>query len=111
MPLFHKPNNDGLAVIQLAAVMFVTTVVAIVVLLITGESTDVIESLATSLLNPIIVVGVLGAVTHSQNQKIDKIDQQTNGQLDKRIEDRTRQATKDALNEYVSEFDATNGNG
>lgn len=82
-------NKDDTArlIIGLAALMFTVTVAAFVILATTGRSTGTLERLAGPLLTAVIVTGVVGASHKSQEGRLDKIQHQTNGQMDKRIRD------------------------
>lgn len=84
-----KTERDTTAtmLIKLAGLMFTVTVGAFVALAIAGESTDTLERLAGPLLTAVIITGVVGASHKSQEGRLDTIQQQTNGRMDKRIRD------------------------
>lgn len=82
-------NKDDTArlLIGLAALMFTVTIAAFVILAVSNSSTATLERLAGPLLTAVIVTGVVGASHKSQEGKLDQIQHQTNGRMDKRIRD------------------------
>ena len=94
------PDRTPLAIIALAALMFVTSIAALVTLALSGQDTASIERIVGPLLSSVIVTGVIGAVAAGQretakahetrlteqDEKLAKIDAQTNGVLDARME-------------------------
>lgn len=100
------PNRIPTSMVVLSGVLFVTTITALVALAIAGKETAAVESLAGPLLTGVILTGVVGAVSKTQvdrldqqDKALDQITQQTNGVLDKRI----REQTKNALRELAEE--------
>lgn len=100
------PNRIPTSMVVLSGVLFVTTITALVALTIAGKETAAVESLAGPLLTGVILTGVVGAVSKTQvdrldqqDKALDQITQQTNGVLDKRI----REQTKNALRELAEE--------
>ena len=94
------------ALVWLSGIMFVTTVAAMVTLTIAGAETSAVESLAKPLLTGLVLSGVVGAVNVTQQTRLDEQDthlkqirKQTNGVLDQRI----REQTKNALRELAEE--------
>ncbi len=92
-------DKTPIYVIKLAGLMFVATLAAMVAMAIAGQDTATIEHLVGPLLSTVIVTGVVGAVTQGQNSKLDqheqkltKIQEQTNGILDARIRRETQAA-------------------
>ena len=93
-------------IMWLSGIMFVTTVAAMVALTIAGAETSAIEALAKPLLTGLVLSGVVGAVNATQQTRLDEQDthlkqirRQTNGVLDQRI----REQTKNALRELAEE--------
>lgn len=80
-------NKDDTArlLIGLAALMFTVTIAAFVILAVAGSETATLERLAGPLLTAVIITGVVGASHKSQDSKLEQIQHQTTGQLDKRI--------------------------
>ncbi|MFW5473684.1 hypothetical protein ACOCJ5_10270 [Knoellia sp. CPCC 206450] len=76
------------AVVLLAGVVFVSVIAAYVALTLADKPTDGLTMLAGPSLGALIVSGQL----FGQNRTLDKIERQTNGVLDKRIEDGTLRA-------------------
>lgn len=86
----NSPKRDestSRLVIYLAALMFTITMVCFVILAVTGVSTDTLERLVGPLLTGVILTGVVGATHKSQEGRLEKIQHQTNGVLDRRIRD------------------------
>lgn len=99
-------DRTGLAVIALGGLMFVTSLAAIVALALAGQDTATLERIVSPLLGSVITVGVLGLVSHAQDQKLTRIEKQTNGILDERIERKTLDAIRKAgLTPPVDEVD------
>lgn len=99
-------NALAIGIIALAAVMFVSTLVALVALALSGQDTASIERIVGPLLSSVIVTGVVGALAASQREtakaqgaKLDRIEAQTNGVLDQRI----REGAKAAILETQAE--------
>lgn len=90
------------AVAIAGAVAFLGIIAAYVVLVVTGHG-DEAQGLAPMV---VTVLGVFGLGAHvekrtqEQNQTIAKIDRQTNGVLDRRIHDGTRQAVESLLADH-----------
>lgn len=80
-----SPKSTAQFIIVLAGLMFTVTVVALVVLGLYDEDTRTLERLVGPLLTAVIVTGVVGALGKSQNSRLDKIEHQTNGELDEKI--------------------------
>lgn len=87
------------ALVVLSGVLFVTTMAALVILIINGDDTEAVESIAKPLLTGLVLSGVVGAVQQSQTGRLDtqdkqlrKIREQTNGVLDARIKEQTKAA-------------------
>lgn len=92
-------DNTGTAVVVLAGVMFVTSVLGMVALVIAGSDSSSLERVVGPLLTAVVVTGVLGATNRQQvkrldeqDTKLDKISEQTNGVLDRRIKTQTKAA-------------------
>lgn len=81
----HNQDETSRLIIGLAALMFTVTVVAFVVLALFGGDSRTLERIAGPLLTAVIVTGVVGASHKAQESKLDKIQNQTNGMMDKRI--------------------------
>lgn len=79
----HRAAGGSNATLVLAGVVFVVAVVAFVVLEVTGHNTDGLMVLVGPAIGALLVSGQLT----SQNKVMDKIERQTNGVMDKRIED------------------------
>lgn len=87
-----RPDETPRLIIGLAALMFTVTVAALVVLGLSDQNTRTLERLVGPLLTAVIVTGVLGVSHKSQNNRLDKIEHQTNGELDARIKRNVRAA-------------------
>ena len=72
--------------------VFVVTVAALVVLALAGLPAGELLGFATPVVSSLMIAGYVSHVTGAQNQKLDRIDDQTNGKLDKRIHDQVRKA-------------------
>ena len=104
MPKHSEPSTGltdriALAILALAAIMFVATLAALVALAISGQDTASIERIAGPLLSSVVVTGVIGAVAAGQREtaksheaKLDRIEAQTNGVLDERIREGAKAA-------------------
>lgn len=87
----HRAGN-GNAAIVLAGVVFVVSVIAFVALEIAGRNTDNLMVLVGPAIGALIVSGQLVG----QNKALDKIERQTNGVMDGRIEAGVRKVLTEA---------------
>lgn len=89
-----------------ALVAFLGILTAFVVLTVTGHDGAAIMRVVTE----VAAILGLGAVTHKQHKvqrrKLDKIEHQTNGALDGRIREQTRNALRDLLEEHLDDGSA-----
>lgn len=84
-----EPRATGGQLTQvLAAVIFLASLAAIVVLVVMEKPTDVVLLFVSPVVAALYISGHVSNVTERQNQTIARIDHQTNGSLDARIETR-----------------------
>jgi hypothetical protein len=82
--------------VVLAALVFVCSVAALVILEIAERPTLTLVALVTPVITGLLVSGHVCTVTRQQNVAIDKIERQTNGVLDERIRTQVLSALAEA---------------
>ncbi len=77
-------------------VVFITTAAAFVVLQVTGHPTDKLLTLAGPVVAALLITGRVDKHADDQEHVLTKIQQQTNGVLDKRIKNGAKAALREA---------------
>lgn len=92
-------NTNGRLLIGLAGLVFLTSVIALVILESFGRSTTNLMALVGPVVAGLLVGGHVSNLTSQQNRSIQKIEAQTNGVLDARIRTQGKAAMLEALSD------------
>lgn len=99
----HRGDNNGRDLLLAGVVVFGLSLAALVVLSLNNRDTSELMALVGPVVAALLVTGHVNRVTGQQNQQlqrtsenVQKVREQTNGVLDRRIRQQTTQALADA---------------